>query len=142
MEQRDLLRDQIEQLGKVLAKVISDFLKLKSAGNFADAISYSKANLKNELDLDVDLILTLDEFELKNHFAERKLNESQIESLALYLEELGDLEESEISFEKAIELLKIADEVSKTISFERMERIQILNRKINLKRKKGKTNVN
>ncbi|MEM6524269.1 MAG: hypothetical protein AAF693_10770 [Bacteroidota bacterium] len=32
MEQRDLLRDQIEQVGKVLAKLLSDFPGLKSKG--------------------------------------------------------------------------------------------------------------
>ena len=45
MEQRDLIKDQIEQLGKVLAKIIADFLEFKSSGNVNQGIEISNESL-------------------------------------------------------------------------------------------------
>lgn len=42
MEQRDLIKDQIEQLGRVLGKILVDFLGLKSGGQIEHGIEVSK----------------------------------------------------------------------------------------------------
>ena len=54
MEQRDLLKDQIEQLGKVLAKILPDFLGLKSEGQISQGIEITNHRLRSELDIEIE----------------------------------------------------------------------------------------
>ena len=126
MERRDLLKDEIEQLGKVLAQILSTFLSLKSKGNIAQAMETSSLQLKSELDLDMEHILSLSKEELTDYFKNRKLTAEHIESLADLLQERGAIEPQEelvqLYFQKTIELLNIADEVSNTLSFDRMNK--------------------
>ncbi len=128
MEQRDLLQDQIEQLGKVLAKIMADFLRLKANGNAAVGIETSNELMKGQLDINIDQLITLDKSELQEYLNQRKLTESHLEMLSDYLKEIGIEKKkrnqalAEQYFNKAIELLTIADETSKTLSFERMNK--------------------
>ena len=124
MEQRDLLKEQIEQVGRVLGKILADFLGLKTQGNSAQAISFSKQQLNSELDIDLEKILNLSGKALATYLKDRLYSEENIELLADYLHEIGrnDREQginSSIYLRKAIDLLEIADELSNTISFDR-----------------------
>lgn len=47
MQQRDLLKDQIEQLGRTLGKVIAEFLGLKNQGDTTLALEASHPKFKN-----------------------------------------------------------------------------------------------
>ena len=87
MEQRDLLKDQIEQLGKVLAKILSDFLGLKSNGNVTQGIEISNESLQSELDIDIEKIIALNKTELEEYVRNRKLTESHLELLSEYLKQ-------------------------------------------------------
>lgn len=128
MEQRDLLKDQIEQLGKVLAKILSDFLGFKSSGNVSQGIEISNQNLQSELDIDVEKLKALNKSELEKYFRERKLTEGHLELLSEYLKEVGiaktrmDKNEATLCLQKAQEFLDIADEISKTMSFDRINK--------------------
>jgi len=125
MEERDILKDQIQQLGKVLANIVSAFLDLKLTGNVIAGIEVSNQRFQDELDLDIEKILALDENELKGYLQSRKLSAEHLEILSEYLKELGathsdtNKTEAKSCFEKAIELLDISDEISKTLSFVR-----------------------
>jgi hypothetical protein len=126
MEQRDLLKDQIEQLGKVLANILSDLLGLKSKGNVTQGVEISNERFQSELDIDIEKLLKLENVDLKEYLNTRKLTETHLEILSEYLAEVGQTEtiiaEQEPYLIKAIELLDIADEISKTMSFERMNK--------------------
>lgn len=128
MEQRDLLKDQIEQLGKVLAKILSDFLGFKSNSNVAQGIEISNERLQIELDIDIENLITLNKSELTEYAKNRRLTEGHLETLSEYLKEVGmakvEINKSEVPFylEKAIELLDIADEISNTMSFDRINK--------------------
>ncbi|MDY0280444.1 MAG: hypothetical protein RBR35_07770 [Salinivirgaceae bacterium] len=128
MEQRDLLKDQIDQLGKVLAKILSNFLGLKSNGKVSQGIELTNQSLQSELDINIDKLTTLSIKELPNYLKSRKLNAGHLEILSEYLKEIGIIEmnknreNAELYLRKAIELLNIADEISKTISLDRMNK--------------------
>lgn len=123
MEQRDLLKDQIEQLGKVLGKILSDFIGSASKGNVAQGIEIANERLQSELDIDIEKLISLNNTDLKEYLNTRKLTEPHLEMLSKYLVENGknktDKNEMELYFKKAIILLNIVDEISKTMCYER-----------------------
>lgn len=63
MEQRDVLKDEIEQLGRVIGKLISDFLALDQTGDLQQSITQSQRQLK-EKGLDVDKLIACADTEL------------------------------------------------------------------------------
>ena len=128
MEQRDLLKDQIEQLGKVLANILSDLLGLKSKGQTSQGIEATNQRLQGELDIDIEKITTLIKKELKDYLKNRHLRAEHLEILSECLKEIGkgkieeNKKDAKMKLEKAIELLDIADEISKTMSFDRINK--------------------
>ena len=128
MEQRDLLKDQIEQLGKVLANILSDLLGLKSKGQTSQGIEATNQRLQGELDIDIEKITTLTKKELKDYLKNRHLRAAHLEILSECLKEIGkgkieeNKKDAKMKLEKAIELLDIADEISKTMSFDRINK--------------------
>lgn len=126
MHQRDLLRDQIEQAGKVLAKALYMFLGLSDKHQPTQAMQLSQQVLKEGLDLDLDALLALDKAKLKAYLVSRKLIDQHLEVLSQYLRAIAlqanasEDPETKLYLEKAIDLLDIADEVSGMLSFERI----------------------
>lgn len=127
MQQRDLLQDQIEQVGKVLAKILAKIVGIDAHVNTTSIIEVANEQLNTELDIDLQKLRILKKEELKEYLLNRKLNAAHIETLSRYLIELGKFElqrnetEAKNLFGKASDLLDIADEVSRSICFERME---------------------
>jgi len=136
MEKRDYLMHQIEQMGKVLAQVVATFLRLKSKGKVEEGIVKCNEELQNELDIDMESLARLDKIALKDFFADRKFTPAHLETLSNYMEEVGkslDVQEPKrgIRFlKKAIQILELADEMTGTFSFERMQRIESLNKEL------------
>ena len=126
MEQRDLIKDQIEQLGKVLGQILAGFLGFKSSGQIDQGIKVTNRQLKSELDIDIDELVTASKNELKKYMVERKMATRHFESLGEYLREIGERKMSndknmaKIYLMKSLELLDLEDEISQTISFERL----------------------
>jgi len=89
MQQRDILQDQIENLGKVLGKLISKFLNLDPKENIANHIEITNEQLKSELDIDLVKILEFNENELKDFVEKRNLTVDHLELLSEYLIKIG-----------------------------------------------------
>lgn len=128
MEQRDLIKEQIEELGRVLGKILADFLRLKTSGKVSAGIEISNQQLKNKLDLDIGKLLELNKTQLKKYLSDRNLNSNHIEILSKYLEEIGlrkigeNKMEADKYLNKTLTLLELTDEMSKSASFERINR--------------------
>lgn len=126
MKQRDLLKDQIEQLGKVLAKILSDFLGLKAQGETYQGMEITSERLQSELDIEIEKLITLTILETKDYLKNRMFTAEHLDILSEYLRVtgIGEIEsnkrDSKLRLEKAIELLNIADEFSKTMSLNRV----------------------
>lgn len=126
MQKRDLLQEQIEQLGRVLGKVIADFLGSNPNGDVNDSIEISQQTLKDELDLDVNRILELEKSDVLDYVKERNLTDGHLEQLSAYFVAVGKTNSADTNkyYTKAIELLEIADQITATISFERIQKRQ------------------
>jgi len=128
MEQRDFMLNQIEQLGKVLAKILSDFIEFKSEGEVTQGIGITNQRLQSDLGIDIEELTVLNKEELKNYLENRQLTAEHLEVLSEYMKEIGEEEihenkkEAKRKLEKAIELLDIADQISNTISFDRINK--------------------
>ncbi len=86
----------------------------------------SNQHLQNELDIDIKKLISLDKCDLVEYLNTHNLSESHLEILSEYLAEIGKIQvsksDSELYLTKAIELLDIADETSKTLCFVRMNK--------------------
>ncbi len=127
MEKRDLILDQIEQLGYFLRKMLATFLDKNSSGNSTDAIDLVKNEFKIELDFDLPLFVALNNEEMKNYLLNFKFNEQHLENLSELIKEISitktpEKETSDKYLKKALELLDLADEQSNSFSIERNNR--------------------
>ena len=128
MEKRDYLKDQIEELGKVIARIVSDFLGLKSSGQTARGIEITNQLFQTEFDMDIKLLSTLSKSELSNYLKTRKLTAEHLEILSGYFKEIGveaigeNETKAKIWLATAVEILDVADEVSETMSFDRVNK--------------------
>ena len=116
MEKRDLIQAEIEKLGFFLQRLLANFLNGNSAGNSIEAFDLVTNELKNELDFDLPLFVSLSNDEMKKYLSNFKFNEQYLEKLADLLAEMNS---SKAYLTRAIELLDWADELSNSFSFER-----------------------
>ena len=128
MEQRDIIKDQIEQAGRVLGKLMTKFLNLDSSANITDEIKATNQQLKSELDIDLDKIILFEKNELRDFVEERNLTEGHLEQLSEYLFKIGkhkienNKKESKAYLSTALELLEVADDISQMLSLDRVHR--------------------
>ncbi len=116
MEKRDLIQAEIEKLGFFLQRLLANFLNGNSAGNSIEAFDLVTNELKNELDFDLPLFVSLSNDEMKKYLSNFKFNEQHLEKLADLLAEMNS---SKAYLTRAIEVLDWADELSNSFSFER-----------------------
>jgi len=124
MERRDLIEDQIEQLGKFLRNLVSTFLKLKSTKTELESINYVSDKFKEEFNLDLNQFIAFSEEEIKQLITEYKLTDNHLETLSDLMFEMHSVQYNNINLSKqylirAIELLDFADEISTTFSLNR-----------------------
>jgi len=111
-----------------LAKVLSDFLELKSKGQLSRGIEITQERLQTELNIDIEKLSSSSKDELKNFTNKRQLKARHLEILSDYLKETGTATaqtsktKAKKYLEKSIEFLDVANEISKTISFERISK--------------------
>jgi hypothetical protein len=128
MQHRDLLKDQIEQLGKVLSGILADFIGMKTRGETAQGISNLAQQFKEKLDLELDSLLTLSQIELIEYLESRQLFPNQLEIVSDCLKEMGsanlDLNEklARLQLERALVLLDYVDDKTQTMSLDRNDK--------------------
>lgn len=129
MENRDYIIHQIEQAAQVIAAVLASFLKLKVEIPVHQAIQSTHEQLKSEIDIDVEQLLLMSIKETEAHLVSRNITPELMEALSDYMLSVGrslidsEIEDARLYLSKALELLGIADEISKTLSFERVNKI-------------------
>ena len=116
MEKRDLIQAEIEKLVFFLQRLLANFLNGNSAGNSIEAFDLVTNELKNELDFDLPLFVSLSNDEMKKYLSNFKFNEQHLEKLADLLVEMNS---SKAYLIRALELLDLVDEISNSFSFER-----------------------
>ena len=116
MEKRDLIQAEIEKLGFFLQRLLANFLNGNSAGNSIEAFDLVTNELKNELDFDLPLFVSLSNDEMKKYLSNFKFNEQHLEKL---VDLLAEMNSSKAYLTRAIEVLDWADELSNSFSFER-----------------------
>jgi hypothetical protein len=131
MERRDLIKEQIEQLGKVLGAILTKFLGGKTEGNPAKEIQVIDKQLKEKLNIDIEEMFNIDKTpELGKYIkSETKLAPQHLELLSEYLQEIGEThfdnnnkKEAKQYLKKALQLLDIADKNSNSLSFTRIDK--------------------
>jgi hypothetical protein len=133
MQQEDWLIRQINQLGRVLGKILADLLGLKTQGQIGEGIEAAKQALKNELDLNIDDLISIptEQF-IKTLQVGKKLSDDDFDKLAdiflLIAEELdksgADDDKKEKLYEKALTIYEYVDKTGSTYSFDRHSKIE------------------
>ncbi len=113
MEHRDILKDQIEQIGKVLAGLISHLLKSNST-NSNDSISFIKKQLQSQFNITMDQWLNFSPKEVKQQLIDNKFNEYHIDQLSGLFENIYKLNKDKSYLETSILILKINNELAET----------------------------
>ena len=57
MPQYDYLKNQIDEIGRFLAQLVADFLKMKKGGEQIEAVAMVENSLKENLDLSLDNLI-------------------------------------------------------------------------------------
>jgi len=126
MQQRDIIKDQIEQLGKVLGKVTALILGLKSDADILGGIEQVAEEFDTELHIDLHKLIALEQTEFQKALTEKFQNfEAPLEQLGNLLFEIGQQcgPEGELRqqyLEKALWTFGYINTVSSTFSMERM----------------------
>ena len=133
MEQEDYIKRQIDQLGRILGKILTDLLGLKTGGLAGEGIEAAGRALKSELDMDIDDLVSVPADELiKVLQTRRNMNTDNFEKLADILLLLAGDFENKMTFnpgklklyERSLAILRHVDETSSTYSFDRHEKIR------------------
>ena len=126
MERRDILKDEVERLGRVLGKILADLLDWKAKGNLSQGIAATAEALKSELDLDLNTVLGLDRSALTEYLDRRAYTDAHLEILVDMLLEMGTAATqvagyaSNRCFHSALDILDAIDSRSSTLSFDRV----------------------
>jgi hypothetical protein len=127
MKQDDFVLKQIDLLGKIIGKILSDLLNIKNNSEIFDVYQFVNENLKKELNLDLDVLLDLDENELlvlltlENHFDTNNIE--KIADLLYILGKNSSIQKTDLCLQKSLQLLNYVNSISNTYSFERVNKI-------------------
>ncbi len=137
MQQRDIIKDEIEQLGRALGKVLANFFALKNKGAISLAVEVTNQNLQSEIDLDINKLALLNEKEMEDYVQSKKLTDRHLDQLATYVFEIGISKKGNLTgtnrlkwFRTAKRLLELVEKISNTITFERISLKEKVEREI------------
>ena len=133
MQEEDWLIRQINQLGRVLGKILADLIGLKTQGQIGEGIEAADQTLKNELDLNIDDLtsIPIEKF-IKTLQEGKKLSNENFGILAdiffLIAEELDqrgtDNEKKKKLYERSLNIYEYLDKTGSTYSFDRHFKIE------------------
>ena len=134
MIQRDIIQQQIEQLGRALGKIITGFLGLKTAGNVMEGFRVANQQFKKALDIDIDQLLEMDKALLTDYLKDKHFTSTHLEEIAGYVEVLGDHQSDNAAktnaFGTALNLMELANEQSEVFDMNRQFKLHQLEKKI------------
>jgi len=134
MIQRDLIQQQIEQLGRALGKIITGFLGLKSQGKVALGFEIANEQFNQELDLDIDKLLGMDKGLLADYLKDKHFTSSHLEEIAEYVEVLGEHQSDNAvkanAFGTALNLMELANEQSEVFDMNRQFKLKAIEQRI------------
>ncbi|MFD2907678.1 hypothetical protein ACFSX9_02915 [Flavobacterium ardleyense] len=120
MVKRDLILDQIEQMGAFLRKLLDKFANSNSLEDGTNASDSVTNEMIDEIGFDLKLFLTLSEEEARKYLSNYKFTEEHLETLSNLLVKMSsDALSRKEYLEKALLILDFTDEISSTFSFER-----------------------
>lgn len=125
MEQRDYLQRQIDQLGQVLGKVVAYLLGLRSGSIPTVGIEYANQTLKHEIDVDMNLLQSVNIDKLIPFLTiEKGFNEQNLDLLLEILLKIADTmkrddPKCEPLYKRCLVICEYLDATSQTASFDR-----------------------
>lgn len=134
MEQHDYLQRLIEQLGRVLGKISSYLLVLKSKGQIESGIETTNQALKGELDLDIQELTNIptDNF-IETLKAKKSINNENLNKLAdilLIIAENRQDKDNKTLYEKCLTIYEYLENVENFYSIIRQEKITRIKNKL------------
>ena len=132
MQQRDLIQDQIEQLGKVLGKGIAKILGLDGDQDILKILEEVQTELAAEVDIDLKKLVGLSQVEYELALEEKlKAHEKPLNKLGELLLLMGkgcapEGELKQLYLEKALWTYTYLDSISSIYSIERLQKIKTI----------------
>ena len=132
MEQKDYLMNQINEMGRVLGKILADLFRLKIQGKVSDSVQFVNHSLKQKIAFGFDELLELPARKMVDLLQiEQGFNDENLESLADLMHEtaeLNDLKSDSILSnhlnQRALEILEHLNDYSETFSVTRGNHIR------------------
>ncbi len=134
MRQDDYFLRQIDLLGRILGKILTDLLKKKGTGEIMDSVEVTTQAIKNELDIDLNSLLLVNNENLVEFLkTEKKFGEQHLEKMAELFFILGqDLKNEKVLLflEKSVIIYEYLNKTSSTYSIDRMHKIDKIKKMI------------
>jgi hypothetical protein len=132
MVRKDYLENQIDEIGKVLTKIISDFFGFQNKGNQNINLAIVTKTLSEKLDLDLDQIIKIPNSEFVDFLIQnKKFSNQSLDKLSELLLILTDnvldnkLNNNQL-YQKCLILLEYLKNTEKDYSFDRHFKIEKL----------------
>ncbi len=134
MERRDLIMDEIEQLGQILEAIISRYFGMKSKPytSVNESIAIANVAFLSKANLDVDQLLKTPINRLANYFDKSRFTSRQLEIIADYIADIGKEKlllnaiDSQQNIQTSIEIYRIVDVLSENYSLKRAQKVSHL----------------
>ncbi len=136
MYSRDYLKKQIDELGQVLAQLVSDLLKLKNSGNANASVEATNEVFQEKLAIDLPQLLSIPEDTFIEGLKNKKITDDNLNRLADILLILAedtsgtDMHQKKQLYKKCLLLLEYIQKSDSTYSTERHEKIERLKKRI------------
>jgi len=133
MERRDYIVDEIQKFGQMVMALLGKLVKKRKSQQYDFNLSMADLEFESETGFSLKMLIEMDSKSL-NAFLDKhyELNPENVELLADVLIEISDDPgiNTRMSLARAMELLKIIDERSKTYSAERAGKMAFIHDKI------------
>jgi hypothetical protein len=127
MEQEDYLKRQIDQLSRILGKILSGMIGLKNQGQISESIEMTNQTLKKELELDIQELIDIktDNF-IKTLKSEKDFTDESLDKLAEILLVIADSRQDgdrKKVYLKCLTIYEYLEKVENTYSIDRQMKI-------------------
>lgn len=130
MEQRDFLKKQIDELGQVLSKLITELLQLKSQGKTSEVLELTNQTLKTNLEHDLEELLAISDSAFVGMLKAKKIKNEGLDKLAelllLLADEEGTTEKGMNFYRKSFLLFEKLESVEAIYSMDRHRKLERL----------------